>query len=231
MGQYLLAFRAVSRLFLPWRSSHLPLSLQLLVAFSFWLNVSHWQVLCMVLIFLSLLPHVYFLMILSWSFIPSFWTPSLRIIINWIQIEESGQCWFQWFFSPLFSYYIYCKIWAKSTHVLWERKEGFWFNVGGLCTAASAFFDVELRSACPGASGRARALPQNGMVLCIWSSWLWQTKGLVSQLSAMGKNHDRLTDHEFLSTPKESTDGTKPVACVTVFMGSSSCLTIKDTIF
>ena len=44
----------------------------------------------MVLISLSLFPHVYFLTVQPRSFYcPEFLDPFLRIIINWIQVEES----------------------------------------------------------------------------------------------------------------------------------------------
>ena len=38
----------------------------------------------------------------------------------------------------------------------------------------------------------------------------------------------RLINQEFISILKEATDGTKPVNYITVFVGSSSCVTTKD---
>ena len=38
----------------------------------------------------------------------------------------------------------------------------------------------------------------------------------------------RLINQEFISILKEATDGTKPINYITVFMGSSSCVTTED---
>lgn len=41
----------------------------------------------------------------------------------------------------------------------------------------------------------------------------------------------RLINQEFISISKEAADGTKPINYITVFVGSSSCVTIKDIFF
>lgn len=113
----------------------------------------------------------------------------------------------------------------QKVHMYYEReKRGFDFNVRGLCTAASAFFD-ELRMVC---LPQGTAAGQDHYHKVAWYFIKFEPGGLLVN-SALGKSHDRLTDREFISTSKDSTEGTKPVAYVTVVMGSSSCVTIKDT--
>lgn len=112
-------------------------------------------------------------------------------------------------FSMLFHYRVSCKSWAKSTHVLWERKEGFWFNLGGLWTAASLSLD-------PRGQWQGRSWLQHGTVLGT-QRVLYYSKPRGSSLICLlwVRIMTRLINQEFISILKEAADGTKPIKYIT----------------